>query len=254
VGALWSVSVGAEVRMWTGEDGKKFRGEFTRQLLGRIQVRDTEDKLRLIPVEKLSTADLNYIQTTTCPEMNIQVRKSSRQRPVLEWTIQGDRTELYTLKAKLSKKSRMDSKAKLTAELYVIGTMVDSKDWVLLEKYTSKFVFPEGKKSEHEFVVKDVHCRTYCATWANDGLPNFNRGMEYLGYIAVVLGPKGDIFAYDTNLGTENWLEDGVPAAVEKLRKRYKEGRGSQFSRLFNEKIQKATVPQVPWYTRTKFF
>jgi len=252
VAALWSVSVGAEVRMWTGEDGEKFRGEFTRELLGRIQVRDVKQTLHLIPIRKLSKSDIKYLQTTICPEVKIQVRQSSRIRPIMEWTIAGDRTILNTFKVTLNKKSNMDSQAKLTVELYVIGTMVDSDAWVLVERATSKFVFPEGKKSQYEFVVKDVPCRKYEANWANDGLADLWRGVEYLGYVAVVLDPQGEVFAYDTDLGTENWLEIGVPEAVEKLHKLYMEGRGSQFSRIFNVELEKMRVPQLPWYRRTK--
>lgn len=250
--AIWAGSSAAEMRIWTAEDGSKFRGEFTRELLGKIQVRDADGKLHLMPVDNLSKADLHYLQTTICPDVKIEFRKKSRIRPFLEWTIQGDRTTLYTCTVNVFKKSDMDSKVKLTVELYVIGEMVDSKDWVLVERASSKFVFPEGKKSTYTFEAKDIPCRKYLASWANDGHPNFWRGIEYLGYIAVVLDPKGNVIAHKSDLETENWMEPGIQPVVDKLRALYMQGRGSQFSRIFNEKIQKASVPQVPWYTRTK--
>lgn len=249
---LLAVSVSAGMRVWTGEDGVKFIGEFNRELLGRIQVRDTAGELHLISLDKLSPADLLYIQTTISPEVGITVRKTDRLRPFMEWSIAGDRTMLYTFTVTLKKKSRMDSKAKLTVELYVIGEEVRGDNWVLVDRDVSKFVFPEGKDSQYDFVAKDIPCRKYEASWANDGLGDLQRGVTYLGYIAVVLDPKGKIIDEDTNLGNEKWMEGGTSAAVEKLRELYMQGRGSQFSRHFDVNIRKARVPQLPWYKRTK--
>lgn len=248
--AVSVVSVSAEMRTWTGVDGVRFKGEFNRQLLGGIQIRDVKGALRSISIDKLSKADLLYLQTSIPPDVDISFRQSSRMRKPMEWTLEGDRTTLYTCEVMLKKTGRMDSKAELTVELYIIGEEVDGDNWILVQYDKSKFVFPEGKDATYEFVVKDVPCRKYESFWA-EGMSRM-RGVTYLGYIVTVLDSEGKVFDYDTDLATENWMDEGVPSAVEKLRKLAIEGRGSQFSRHFNLEIQKSSVPQIPWFKRTK--
>ncbi|QHI70516.1 hypothetical protein [Tichowtungia aerotolerans] len=244
------VSLAEGARMWTDVDGTRFEGTFVRELLGRIQVRDTEDKLRMIPVEKLSNADLNYLQHKIVPEVDITVRKKSRQKPEMEWTISGDKTTLYTCQITLEKKSDMDSKAKLTAELYFIADEEDGDNYILIEHATKQFVFPEGKNSQIEWVVNDIPIRRYFAGWAVAAAKW--RGGTYLGYIVTVLDPQGEIVDYKTDLGNEDWMSD-VPTTVRKLRKLAYEGRGSVYSRHFTKNIEKAKLPRIEWHYRSNF-
>ncbi len=249
---IYAFSTCAEVRVWTGEDGQRFQGEFLRELLGRIQVRDSKGKLHMISLDKLSKADQIYLQNSVVPEVDITVRKSSFQKPEMEWTISGDKTTLYTCEITIEKESEMDSKAPLTAELYFIADEEDGDNYILIQHESKKFVFSEGNDSEFEWVVRDIPIRRYYAGWAVSS--SKWRGGNYLGYIVTVLGPKGNIVAYKTDIGNEEWMSDGVDAAVEKLRKLAYEGRGSVYSRHFDNQIRKSRVPRIKWHKRTSFF
>ena len=247
------LSASAEMRVWTGEDGKLFEGEFKRELLGRIQVKDSKGTLRLIPLDKVSIADMNYLKKQVVPDVDITVRKDFRGKPEMEWTIPNDKTTLFTFDVKLEKKSKMDCSAKLTAELYVIAEEVDGDNWVLVHREAKKFVFPEGRDSAYSFAIDKIGCRRYFSAWA-EGASTIWRGWEYLGYIVVLIDQKGQVAAHKTDLGNENWMEQGLPVVVERLRKLAVDGRGSVYSRHFNSKIEKSAVPQLPWYKRTKNF
>lgn len=243
---------GTGARMWTDVDGTRFEGTFVRELLGKIQVEDAEGDLRMIPIDKLAEPDQLYIQQKIVPEVDITVRTNSRQKPEMEWTISGDKTTLYTCKITLDKESDMDSKAKLTAELYFIADEEDGDNYILVQYEKQPFVFPEGRNSSYEWIVKDIPIRRYFAHWAVTSAKW--RGGTYLGYIVTVLGPKGNVIEYKTDMSNEDFLADGVPAAVEKLRRLAHEGRGSVYSRHFTDDIEKARLPRIEWHKRTAFF
>lgn len=242
----------AEMRVWTGEDGELFEGEFQRELLGRVQVLDAKGEKRLMSLEKLSIADLNYLKKNVVPDVEITCRKSSTIRPPLEWTIRGDQTLLYTCDVTLEKKSDMDSSSKLTAELYVIAEEVDGDNWVLVHREAKKFVFPEGRHSSYSFTVDGIECRRYDARWAKQSRKW--RGWTYLGYVVVMLDQKGQIAAHKTDLATEDWMELGIPVVVERLRKLAVDGRGSVYSRHFGKDVEKSKLPRIEWHARTAFF
>jgi hypothetical protein len=251
---MWvSVSALSEpLRMWTGEDGKRFEGTFVRELLGRVQIRDTKDQLQMISVDKLAKADLKYLQESIVPEVDIKIRKETDLKPEMEWTISGDKTTLYTCKITIEKKSDMDCKTGLTAELYLIADEEDGDNYILIERAENKFVFPEGRDSKIEWIVEKIPIRRYFSGWAVTSAKW--RGGTYLGYIVTVLDPKGNVVASKTDISNVDWMDDGLPAAVEKLRQLAYEGRGSVYSRHFDSKIRKSRLPRIEWHKRTSFF
>ncbi len=254
LGCLWAgaLAFSEPIRMWTDEGGERFEGTFVRELLGRIQVRDTKDQLRMIPVDKLAKADLKYLQDSIVPEMDIKVRKETDLKPEMEWTISGDKTTLYTFKITLDKKSDMDCNTRLTAELYLIADEEDGDNYILIERAENKFVFPHGRDSQIEWVVENLPIRRYFSGWAVTSAKW--RGGTYLGYIVTVLDSKGNVVASKTDIGNVAWMQDGLPAAVEKLRLLAYEGRGSVYSRHFDSQIRKSRLPRIEWHKRTSFF
>jgi len=246
---LLGTSVFSEVRMWTGEDGQRIEGTFQRELLGRIQIRDTKGKLYLIPLEKLAKSDLSFLQKNIVPEVDINFRKNSVFKPEMEWTIPGDKTTLYTCTVTIDKKSEMDSKVMLTAELYLIADELDGDNWVLQSYDKKRFMFPEGKDSSFEFTVKDVGFRRYEEKWG--GQTTGTRGESYLGYLIVVLDGKGRLADYKTDLDNEPWFkDDDVAGTVDKLRELAIEGRGSKYSRHFTVNIRKRKITPIKWWQR----
>lgn len=245
---LLCTSVFSEVRTWIGEDGRRIEGTFQRELLGRIQIRDTKGTLHLIPLEKLAKSDLNFLQKNIVPEVDINFRKKSVLRPEMEWTIPRDKTTLYTCTVTIDKESEMDSKIKLTAELYLIADELDGDNWVLQSYDKKRFTFPEGKESSFEFTVKDVGFRRYEEAWG--GQTTGTRGEEYIGYLIVILDEKDRLAEYETNLESEPWFKEDVAGTVEKLRALAIEGRGSKYSRHFDVNIRKRKITPIRWWQR----
>ena len=241
-------SIFADVRIWIGADGQPIEGSFRRELLGRIQIEDTKGQLHLIPVEDLTRGDLLYLQKKIPPEVDISYKAKNRRKPEMEWTINGDSTILYTCTVTIDKKSDLDSKMQMTAELYVIAEAVDADNWVLQRYEKKSFVFPEGRDSSFEFTVSDIGFRNYNENWG--GQPNHPRGEDYLGYLIVLLDDKGRVTDFKTDLKNEPWLADGVDSAVEKLRALAIEGRGSKYSRHFNADIKKVKISPIKWWQR----
>lgn len=249
---IWSQASCYEARVWTVAPGKYVKASYERMIFGRIQIRDEKKKQVQIPFDQLSKMDRQYIEMKVPPLFEINFRKKSRIRKLMEWTINGDRTTLYDCTVSLTKKSPLPSKAKLTVELYMVGEEVDGDHYILVQRDTSKFVFPEGKKSVYEYVVNEVPFRRYEASWAQQS--SKFRGETYLGYMVVVLDSQGGLITYDTDMKTQNWLKEDVPGGIQKLRTLAIEGRGSVRSRHFDEKIRKARLPRIKWHKRTSFF
>jgi len=169
----------------------------------------------------------------------------------MEWTINNDRTILYTCTVEVEKESDLPSKLKYKVELFLLGEEVDGDNYILMHWEPSGFIFPDGEDSSYKFTTKEIPFRTY-PTWGE--APYRIRGQRYMGYIVSVSDNAGNIFKYDSDLPRLPWLDDGFPAAIEKLREIYKNGRGSTHSRHFNDSFRKTQTPRNKWHRRANYF
>jgi hypothetical protein len=244
----------AQTRIWRTSDGAVYEGAFEKMVMRKAHIRNSAGNLHLLPMEELSPPDLEYIYKNVPPEVRIIFRKKDRQQPLMDWSIDEDVTTLYTCQVRLINQSPFPSQVKLTAELFVFGEEVDGDNYVLVHREQSAFVFPKGKKSQHEFAAVDIPFRYYYAGWADKDGAGKHRGVTYLGYLVAVSDSQGNLIATDTDLSSQRWLREDLPKSVEKLREIAVNGRGSVFSRHFDDKLRKRTVPRMPWYFRSKDF
>jgi hypothetical protein len=244
-------SSAAETRIWQTVDGTVYEGSFEAIVFRKARIRDSAGDVHLVPIKELSPADLKYVSLNVAPKMSIRVRKKNRQRPFMDWSIDDDVTSLYTYTVRLTETSDFHSKAKLSAELFVIGEEVDGDNYVLMHRELSDFVFPEEKKSIYEFRTAEIPFRHYYAHWANQGDAGKNRGVTLLGYLVAVFDSKGTLIATDTNLGKMRFLSEDFPKSIEKLNELYTQGRGSSFARHFDATFRRRMVPRMPWHERT---
>jgi len=244
----------AQTRIWRTVDGTIYEGTFEKTLFDKAYIRNAEGIFLKIPMEELSPPDLEYLFHNVPPEVSIDVRKKDRQQPLLEWSIPDDRTTLHTCKVRLTKTSNLPSQVKLTAELFIFGEEVDGENYVLVHRQQFVFVFPNEKKCVYEFEAVDIPFRHYYANWASQGGAEKYRGVTYLGYLVAVFDPQGNLIASDTSLRSQKWLSEDVATSVEKLNELYINGRGSAFSRHFDTKFRKRTVPRMPWHERSNTF
>ncbi len=236
-------SLFAEMRVWTDAKGEPVTGEFERELFDDILIRDAKKKTHLLPKETLSPQDVHYIHHQVHPEIEIDVVKKSRRRIEQEWVHPLDNTQLYTCTVRLKKKSRFTCKDTLTAELYIIADETDGDNYILIQRDTIRFVFPEHKKSDYEFTVRDIPVRNYF----HGGTIQWTREAVYRGYIVAVFDSRGQFITYKTDLSEMDWLRGDIPSGIEKLQDLAVQGRGSVFSRHFDESLEKSAVPRMPW-------
>lgn len=248
---LSNVLFAAELRMWTDENGKQFEGRFDKELFGDILVRDKDGGKHFIAGDKLSLEDREYIYNNIPPEVEIDFTRKIRQRPTMEWTIAQDKTFLYTCAVEIEKESELPYKGHLMAELFLLAEERDGPNLVIAAREVSNFMFPEGRDAVHTFKAVDVPFRQYYNHWARDAATD--RGIEYIGYLVAVSDEDKNLIAYKTDLDVE-WLTEDIPRTVSELRNLAIQGRGSIYSRHFDDFFSKVDPPRVPWHHRTAWF
>jgi hypothetical protein len=242
----------AEVRGWEDNKGHRFKAEFVQELFGDIMLKEANGHTRMIKLDDLSSKDQAYLFQHASPTIEINLTKTIRKRPEMEWTIPEDVTTLYTCMVRINKISELPYKGKLTAELFLLATEVDGENYILIQREKSEFVFPEGKRSQHEFQAKDVQLRRYNASWA--ATASRYRGAEYFGYLIAVSDDQGRIISSKTDIKDADWITGDISTSVEGLRKLAINGRGSVYSRHFDTTFEKTEVPRIPWHKRDAWF
>jgi hypothetical protein len=240
------------MRMWRNVDGTAVMGEFEKALPTKILIRDPSGESHLMEFSQLSDPDQEYILHAAPPKIDIECRNHSRQRPFLEWSIDEDVTTLYSFEIKLKREGKLLGKRTLTTELFVVGEEVDSDNYMLVHWQKAEVVFPEGSKSSQPFTVTDVPFRYYYASWARHGGAAKYRGVTYLGYLIAVSDSKGNLIATDADMSKLRVVTDDIPAAVTALRQIYMNGRGSVYSRCFDESLKKKSASRMPWHPRDR--
>jgi hypothetical protein len=243
----------AETRTWTDADGVRFEGEYYKELLGGVLIKDLEGKRHLIRLEQLSKDDLVYIERHIPPEVEAEVEIEARMLPKTEWSRQDDNTTVYTFNVAVKKKSRLSYEGPLCAELFVVAKerAVDDDRRVLMSYTKNFFVFPGEEDAIYTFSVPDISFNAYSAGWIRIGSAKA-RGKDYLGWILVVRdSPEHFIFS-GTDMPGSEWLAEDLPRAAEKLRELYVRYLGSVESRHFNDSFIKVAPPRIPWFARSK--
>ena len=121
-------------------------------------------------------------------------------------------------------------------EVYLIGREVLTPDiYRLSEKKASQVKFTEENEGMYTFEAA-ADFRVYMEY-------NYDmRGADYDGYLAVVMDPKGNKLASDTDI---YWLED--EEKIEALRKLY-------VGAFFDESCRKRSVPRPRYYDSRREF
>lgn len=246
---LCNVLFGTEMREWTDIDGQQITGSFEQEMFGRIVIRDKRGETHQIPSEKLSLKDRLHLEYELSPDIEINVVVDSAEKPDLGFVeqIADDTTKLYSFEVSLKNKSGFLCKDHLMGVLYIIGEEKDGGNHVLVDRVISRFVFPAETEASYRFTVDHIVFRTFFCSWPEDGKP---RGVTYNGYVVAVLNSKGELIASKTDVGAD-FIRSDLPHAIGKLRQLYFQGRGSMYSRHFDETIEKTDVPQIPWFKRS---
>ena len=154
----------------------------------------------------------------------------------------------------IEKKSRLAHKARLSAELFVLGderAVKDDRHCVLMFYKKVGFLFPEEKNSRYTFSVPEISFNEYRAGWIQQESA-LNRGKSYIGYIVTVLDSTGRVIFCDADISKTKWLREDLQLSAEKLRELYANNSGSVESRHFNDSFKKIDPPSIPWFQRAR--
>lgn len=241
----------AEMRTWTDREGKKVQAAFRRELFGDLQLVDERGQTFEVRLEDLSDEDREHVKKNIPPGIESTVRWNSERRPELDWTIAGDRTDLYTFTVRLRKTTQLPYTGTLTAELFVLAEENDGDNYIVMHREVQEFVFPDERRAVFEFKVEDVPFRTYISGWAREAATT--RGQSYFGYVIAVSDAEDQLIFAEANRRV-SWLTNDMERTVRGLRRIAIDGRGSIFSRHFNTQFRKTQTPRVPWHRRDAFF
>lgn len=248
-----SAFMSAKGRMWTDVNGTQFEGTFSKELYGDALVEDLTGKSHFIPIDKLSAADLKYIQSSVPPVMNIEVQEQIGELPRTVWSRQDDITKLYTFDVTVKKISKLPYNGRLTAEIFIIANerAKERKDDCVLMAYKAvPFVFPPGERSSIHYTLPDVQFNAYNAAWITLSAAA-KRGKTYAGYICEISDQKKVPVFFKTDIQKRNWVVADITNSVNQLRILYKNNPGSIESRHFDEDFQKTPPPRIPWFPRS---
>lgn len=242
-------------RIWAAHGPSRVTGEFCRELLGGVQIRDTNGKTRLIRMEQLSASDISYLSCHVAPEISVSVDYSSRKWIKTEWSRPDDDVFFYTFTVKLQKRSKLPYKRQLTAELFVIGDerVIDGDEHlVLMDRCKTTFVFAAEKKSCYEFRTSEIPFPFFRSHWIL--APSAaNRGKTYRGWILVITDEQNRLVVCQHDIDVR-WITDDLEGSIEKLRNLYVEHSGSKESRHFNSAFKKLEPPRIPWFRRNRTY
>lgn len=230
----------AEVRTWQDKTGRRYEAEFVQELFDNVTLRDTKGKEYRIAVEDLSEHDQKYVRVMVPPEMEIKFSKKTEPKPK-PWELydlDNDATTAISATVEIYKKSKRSFTSRLNAELFLVAKEVEGKNFILLSKTDSSFLFSEQNGGQHEFKADPVEVIVYTEYNGTQ-----RRGEEYLGYLVAVSDSLGNLVGVSTDI---SWLAD----KVTELRELYLHGEASVYSRHFDkETIRKVKVPRPDYYS-----
>jgi hypothetical protein len=230
-------SISAEMRIWEDTSGKSVKAEFVREIFGSVELRRPDGSLHSIPLENLSAQDTKYLRTRIPPEIELNVR--TQKLPKVrnkEFVRANDVITVVTAEVQVRKKSSAAFNGILRAEVYLVGKEVATDDYRLSGKGTSQVQFTEENQGMYTFKTA-ADFRVY---------EEYNelaiRGAEYVGYLVVVIDPRGNKLGAQTDL---SWLEEDEN--IDALRKFYVDS-------FFDENCRKRSVPRPRYYDSREDF
>ena len=186
----------AEMRAWHCNDGTLIQGEYIgRPAQGLFSFRSPSGEIQLIAATNLVANQLKYIQDKIPPKIEIQFRKKLNKE---KGTYADPDKTLINGTLRIRKIGRDPFGGTLQGELYYIAKEVATDDHMMLAVGKFPIRFPDTEDQTVEFSMS-AETRKYDEVNAIE-----IRGRNFEGYLAVVLGPSGEVLATQTDL---KWLD-----------------------------------------------
>jgi len=198
----------AGMRMWTLLDGRTFEAKFISQFGTRAAFENSKGKTFKVPIDSISEEGRRFIELETPPSLAFSFSKQSTQRQFPS-AVNGDIDHTYLLPTSfyydfsvdIKQTSPNDYNHELQVELFVIGTGIDGKAHILLERIGDRFTLTSENKKSFRLTGKTVELSKLLVGFVESGRQV--RGQRYSSYLVVVTDARGKIIAYKT---PKKWL------------------------------------------------
>ncbi len=192
------------IRPWTSSGGKIIEAEYLSMVAGQAVLRNAKGKQLKIPMEQLSPEDREFIELANPPKLNLSFVKQSSQRTIETTPYlneQPPRILDYVFGAKIRQESSLEYNHELTIESFAVGQrLVDSNEYILLDRQSSTFVPSKENKRSHQFSGEEVEIMEY-------ELNGSRRGDRYAENLVIVTDKRGNIIAHSTSA---KWLYENL--------------------------------------------
>ncbi|MEN8256142.1 MAG: SHD1 domain-containing protein, partial [Verrucomicrobiota bacterium] len=200
-----------EIRTWTLADGHTTEARFINFFGGKLVLQNTKGKIRKIPPERLSAADVEYAELASPPDFDINFLKNFHQErfsggyyDIAGWGRTPEDWGHYGVQLKQS--SPGDYNHELQVEMFVVGRQIGRSKYILLDHQKTSFVpsEQEDRRFEYRSPRKVVIGRDEYFTDVH--------GEKYYGYLVEVVDARGRVIAMESS---HKWL----PRKLENLKK-----------------------------------
>lgn len=205
----------AEMRTWTFKDGRTIEAEIAEGIRGitSVKLQTTDGRKIEVPLDQLSQEDLEYIELSHPPKLDIDILKSFRQTlysgKLSKWAADVRPPEIHaSFGIRVKQLSTENYDYPLTAEVFAIGRQIYADRYILLHRESWTFRLTKENKrrfeaeSKQRVILRDFILRD----WYNQG-GYARRGEKFHGYIIIVTDERGEIIAHEES---SNWLYNNL--------------------------------------------
>jgi len=194
------------LRTWTGMDGKTIEAEYVTVMGRKAVLKTAKGKQKKIPLAQLSAEDLEYIELSNPPKLNIDF--SAKSTPVFSVVDGGPPGIIvardYCAKVKLKQTSAGAYNHMLCVEFFAIGKEIDGNKHVLLDRQESCFTPTAENHRSHSFSGKTVQIRDFVIFERHNPT---HRGQKPYGYVITVTDSRGKIIQHEES---NPWLFENL--------------------------------------------
>ncbi len=185
-------SARAEMRIWTSVKGDTIEAEFKTIVSGRVILHKADGKELKVPLNGLSRADINYLETKIPPKIEIDVNVDKDKTTLESYSGYSSSYTREEIKIKcdvtITKKSRDASSMPLTACILVFSEDVRNKEMKVISRTEKKFNFLSSKEIHFSSEAAKFEATDYSGHYGNN-----ESGYEYLGYIVYIENETGEL-------------------------------------------------------------
>jgi hypothetical protein len=175
----------AEMRNWADKKGNIIEAEHVATLDDKVVLRKADGSEIRVSLDTLSEKDRKYAILQKPPRIEIKVSpKTDRSNTGYNRNVQIQK-ETVEVEVNIRKSSSAPYEAPLHAELYVIGRPEQHDGYMILDKKVQRIQFTTENDNQQTFSSAPVVLKQLEA--------GKQAGVEYKGYLVVVLDRKGEI-------------------------------------------------------------